>query len=120
MTIEPIAAVSGETNAAAFSERARISAILESPEGKRNPELAAELALRSPLDVENAKSILAKAPTANPYVAAMNEQGPIDGLGGTTATVDFQPEDPKAARLEEIKKNMAAFNAANRPYRAGA
>ena len=51
-----LAAVSGDLNAAVLSERLRVSAILESAEGKRNPAMAQELALRSPLDVETARS----------------------------------------------------------------
>jgi len=111
ITTEPFA-VSGEENAAMFSDRARISAILESPEGKRNPTLANELALHTTLSAEMSKSILSKAPADNPYLAAMNSQGPIEGLGGTAATADFQPQDPKAARLKEISENVAMLNRA--------
>lgn len=53
-------------------KRLRISSILESSEGKRNPAMAQKLALYSALDAETAKSILAEAPTAaNPYLQAM-------------------------------------------------
>jgi hypothetical protein len=103
------AATSGELNAAVLSERLRVSAILESPEGKRNPGLATELALRTALDVESAKAILAQAPAANPYLAAMDHEGPI---GLSAATADFT-NDPKAARMKEIEETMASFNAVN-------
>jgi hypothetical protein len=108
-----IAAVSGDDNAAVLSERMRISAILESVEGKRNPELASELALRTSLDIGQARGILAKAPAANPYIAAMNREGPIDGLGSSAATADFS-NDPKAARLKEIGISVANFNSERR------
>lgn len=108
-TTETLAAVSGEENAAIFSDRARIRGILESPEGRRNPALANELALHTSLDVDTAKSILSKAPADNPYTAAMNVQGPIGGLGGTAATATFD-NDPKAARKQEIAESMTRFN----------
>jgi|APCry1669190731_1035312.scaffolds.fasta_scaffold20275_2 hypothetical protein len=106
-TTNKIAAVSGDTNSAVFSERVRVAAILESPEGKRNPAMAAELALRTALDAEQARAILATAPAANPYIAAMNREGPI-GLDAPTADMSG---DPKAARLAEINGSMQAFNA---------
>lgn len=109
MAIKKPAAVSGDTNAAVLSERMRIAAIVESAEGRKNPELASELALRSALDVDSARAILAKAPGANPYLAAMAKEGPV-GLAADTA--DFT-NDPRAARLKEIEQSMAAFNAAN-------
>lgn len=102
------AAVSGETNASVLSERLRVSAILESPEGKRNPELANELALRSALDVETARAILSKAPASNPYLAAMAKEGPVSV---DAATADFS-NDPKAARMREIAASAKAFNEA--------
>ncbi|CCE01080.1 hypothetical protein BRAS3809_4190003 [Bradyrhizobium sp. STM 3809] len=51
--------------------------------------------------------MLAKAPASNPFLEAMDSQGPI---GLSTAAADFT-NDPKAARLEEIKHAAAAFNA---------
>ncbi len=108
MTMKRPAAVSGDTNAAVLSERMRVAAILESPEGKRNPGMATELALRTALDIETARAILAQAPAANPYLAAMDREGPI---GLSAATADFSPPDPKAARMKEISEGMAAFNA---------
>ncbi|MET4603271.1 hypothetical protein ABIB90_002749 [Bradyrhizobium sp. JR4.1] len=103
-------AVTGEANAAIASERLRIAAILESPEGKRNPGMAQKLALGSALDAETARSILAEAPAANPYIAAMDSQGPI---GLTAVTVDIT-NDPKTARLKEIEGSMKAYNNRNR------
>jgi hypothetical protein len=113
-----LAAVSGDTNAAVLSERLRVSAILESAEGKRNPAMAQELALRSSLDVDTARAILGKAPASNPYLAAMQTQGPInlgDGIGANVATF---VNDPKAARLKEIEANVKDFNAERRGGRA--
>jgi hypothetical protein len=107
------AVVSGDANAAALSERVRISAIIESAEGKRNPAMAAELALRTSLDVEQAKAILARSPIENPYVLALQKEGPI---GIETQPVNFA-EDAKAARLKEIGNVTAAINAARRAGR---
>jgi hypothetical protein len=101
-------AVAGEANAAVIAERIRISSILESPEGRRNVPLAQELALRSSIDVETARSILSKAPSDNPYISAMNREAVID-VGGMAAT-DLGG-DKRAARLKEIEGSMEAFNA---------
>lgn len=106
MTTTDRAAVSGETNASVLSERLRVSAILESPEGKLNPELARELALRSTLDAETARAILSKAPASNPYLAAMAKEGPVSI---DAATADFS-NDPKVARQREIADGMKSFN----------
>jgi hypothetical protein len=106
-----LAAVSGDTNAAVLSERLRVSAILESAEGRRNPILAQELSLRSSLDVDTARAILGKAPAANPYIEAANLQCPVNLGDGIGATVETFNSDPKAARMAEIAGSMKAFNA---------
>ncbi|WP_354255281.1 hypothetical protein [Bradyrhizobium sp. F1.13.3] len=98
--------MTGEENAAITSERLRITGIIMSAEGRRNPELALEMA-ESGLDVETAKRLLAKAPPANPYIAAMDREGQI---GLSAATVDVT-SDPKTARLKELEVSVAAFNA---------
>ena len=111
-----LAAVSGDTNAAVLSERLRVSAILESPEGKRNPAMANQLALRTTLDPETARSILAQAPSSNPYLDAMSRQGPVnlgDGIGASVATFD-SADAAKTARLKEIEVSVEAFNASKR------
>jgi hypothetical protein len=113
MTTQLPAAVSGDINASVLSERMRVSQIIESPEGRKNPELAAELALRTPLDAEAARALLARAPASNPYLAAMNREGPVSI---DAATADFT-NDPKAARLKEISEGVKAFNA-SRGYTA--
>ena len=107
------AAVSGDVNAAVLNERLRVSAILESAEGKRNPKMANHLALRSTLDAETARSILAESPSSNPYLDAMSVQGPINIGDGIGANVETFTNDPRAARLKEIDGSMAAFNASN-------
>ena len=96
------------------SERLRISAILESPEGKRNPTLAHELALRSAMDAAAAVAILASAPAQNPYLEAMNEHGPI---GLTSAASGASSLDPKQARMAEMLQVVDQMNAANRAAR---
>jgi hypothetical protein len=106
MTTKKVAAVSGDANSAVLSERLRVSSILESPEGRRNPKLANELALRTALDAETARTLLAQAPAANPYLAAMDAQGPI----GLTADPAELSADPRAARLKEIAVSTQAFN----------
>ena len=98
--------VAGDVNAAILNERLRVSAILEA--GKHNPAMATELALRTSLDVDTARGILAKAPAANPYTAAMDREGVVNL---NAATADFSVPDPKAARLQEIKENAARHNA---------
>jgi hypothetical protein len=108
-----LAAVSGDVNAAVVSERLRVSAILESAEGKKNPAMAQELALRSSLDVETARRILAQAPSSNPYLDAMNRQGPINIGDGIGANVETFTNDPRAARLKEIAVSVAAYNDSN-------
>lgn len=107
MGMKKPAAVSGDTNSAVLSERLRVAAILESSEGKRNPAMAVELALRTALDAEQAKAILAQAPAANPYLAAMGKEGPI----GIDADAPNFGEDAKTARRKEIRQNVKAFNA---------
>ena len=99
-------AVRGDENAAIANERLRIASIIDSPEGKRNPAMANKLALYSSLDAETARDLLASAPPANPYIAAMEQQGPI----GLNAAVTEIAGDAKAARLAEIKESVAAFN----------
>jgi hypothetical protein len=107
-------AVSGDLNAAVLSERLRVSAILESAEGKRNPALSQELALRSSLDVETARAILGKAPAANPFTAAMALLGPINlGGDGIGSNVETFVNDPRAVRLKEIEISVKAFNDSN-------
>ncbi|MCK1611040.1 MULTISPECIES: hypothetical protein [unclassified Bradyrhizobium] len=106
-TPKKVVAVTGDENAAIAADRRRVADILESPEGKRNPSMAQKLALYSVLDAETARSILAEAPAANPYLQAMDREGPL-GLGA--ATVDISG-DPVAARRKEIEASAAAFNA---------
>jgi hypothetical protein len=108
-----LAAVSGDTNAAVLSERLRVSAILESAEGRRNPNMANQLALRTTLDAETARGILAQSPSSNPYLDAAALQCPInlgDGIGATVQTFN-SADNAKAARLKEIEISMQAFNA---------
>lgn len=107
-----LAAVAGDTNAAVLSERLRVSSILESAEGRRNPKMAQHLALRSTLDAETARSILAESPSANPYLDAMSRQGPINLGDGIGANVESFNTGPRAARLKEIDGSMKIFNEA--------
>src|SRR5262245_21572316 len=90
--------VPGTVNAAVLSERLRVAAIVESAEGKRNPAMANELALRTSMDVETAKRLLASAPASNPYIEYMNREGPVNI---SAATANFSAPDPKEARKKE-------------------
>ena len=108
MDIDDVAPISGEANATLLTERARISSIIESAEGRRNPDMAQELAFRTSLSVEQAKGLLAKVPAANPYLAAMEKEGPV---GIESSGPNFTTGDAKAARLAEIGESMKAFNA---------
>jgi hypothetical protein len=103
-------AVRGDEAAAIAAERLRISEILESAEGKRNPAMANQLALYSSLDAQTARGILATSPPSNPYIAAMDAQGPV-GLAAAVADI---ANDPKAARLREIEELGARMRAENR------
>jgi hypothetical protein len=99
----------GNINAALAVERQRISAIMESPEGLLRPEAARQLALRSTMDAQSAVDFLKTIPAANPYVLAMQQQGPID-LGGSNVGAPVST-DAKAKRMEEIEGSMAHFAA---------
>jgi hypothetical protein len=105
-----LAPVSGDVNAAVASERLRVIAILESAEGRRNPAMANQLALRTSLDAEAARGILAQAPSSNPYLDAMSVQGPINIGDGIGASVETFTNDQRATRLKEIEVGMKAFN----------
>jgi hypothetical protein len=72
--------------------------------------MANHLALRSTLDAETARSILAESPSSNPYLDAMSIQGPINIGEGIGANVETFTNDPRAARLKEIEATMKAFN----------
>lgn len=93
-------------NSALLADRLRISNILESKEGLRNPKMARELALRMGTDAETARRLLAQAPAENPFVEAMAREGinlnAVEASGGTGAL----GEDPKERRLREINANL--------------
>ena len=98
-----------------LTERLRISAILESPEGLRAPKLARELALRSPLPPEQVLGILAAAPSESPFLDAMaNESvGLTSGHTNPATSGRFgNPDASKEARLVEIAAAAASYNAA--------
>lgn len=99
--------VAGGINAAILSERLRISAITESPEGRRNPEMAAELALRTPMSADVARGILAKSAPANPYLAALDREGVVNVRG---SEMDMTPQDPDVARAVEISESSHFTN----------
>jgi len=89
------------------AERQRIMAILESPEGLKNPEAARKMAFAGMLP-DQARDILAGLPAANPYLAALDREAATGISPGHSGDV-FAAADPKAERLKEIKKNVGAF-----------
>ena len=95
-------------------ERTRISAILESHEGRANMTTALELALRSDMQPDQARAILKTMPPESPFAAAMAREGVIgiapagaamEALGTTTA------ETAKDARRKELAAAAFAVSA---------
>ena len=91
------------------AERMRISAIIEGEEGRKRPMLALELALRSPVSVDAANALLAKAAVesragtaAESFARALQ----AEAIGVTSLNADGPIDDPKAKRLREIKRNV--------------
>ena len=97
--------VSASTNETLLGERLRIAAIIESAEGVLRPEVARKLALHSSMDATSAVELMRSVPVANPYLAAMNIEGPvnIDSLSGATPN---SPDEKKRKRIEEIRRNV--------------
>ncbi len=93
-------------NSLILQERLRIAEIFESKEGLKNPKMARELALRTALDPESARRLLAQAPAENPFVEAMAREGlnlnAVEASGGEGAL----GEDQKERRIREIKANV--------------
>ena len=118
MTKSPIkvnkAPVASDVAAALAAERMRISDILESEAGLKNPKLALQLALRSTMEAESAIDILAASPAQNFFLEAMAKFGPV-GLNAATIP---HAEGSKEARLAEIKQSMESFNAELRGRRS--
>ena len=102
-------------NAALALDRQRVADIMESPEGLLRPKAALQLALRSTMDSVSTIEFLRTLPADNPYLAAMNAEGPID-IGGANVGASMST-DKKAARLAELKGSMSQFNL-NRGYTA--
>ena len=98
----PVSAIANET---LLGERMRIAAIIESAEGILRPETARKLALHSSLDVTSAVELLRTIPAANPYLLAMQKEGPVgvDSLSGATPN---SAADKKQKRIEEIRRNV--------------
>lgn len=102
------ATIPGALSAALAVERLRISSIMESPEGLRNPDAARQLALHSTMEVASAISFLKTVPASNPYLTAMEAHGPID-IGGPSLGAPIST-DARAARLEELKGATDHYN----------
>ena len=97
--------VSASANETLLGERLRIASIIESPEGILRPEVARKLALHSTMDSASAVELLRSVPVANPYLAAMQVEGPI-GIDSLSASTPNTPEGKKQKRIEEIRRNI--------------
>ncbi len=89
------------------AERARIAAIVESPEGKRHPKSALKLALYSGMSADMAKDMLKDLPVESVFVEAMDREG---ATGLTSPLGGVAPGSPKEARLAELRQAGAANN----------
>ena len=88
-----LAAVSGDTNAAVLSERMRVSAILESVEGKKNPGMAQELALRmkyAGANLTDIRVIPGRQTALDAALARIPPEEPLYILAGYTPMREFR------------------------------
>ncbi|QDM28398.1 hypothetical protein FNL56_21495 [Tardiphaga sp. vice304] len=90
-------------------ERARISSIVNSEVGKSRRDAALQLALNTDLTTDTVLDLLAKMPedASSKFLMAMEREA-VNFTGNTGAA--SMNSDPKAARLEELKGSMKAFN----------
>ena len=90
-------------------ERARISSIVNSEVGKSRRDTAIHLALNTDLTTASVLELLAKMPedAGSKFLMAMDREAVsfTSNTGASTMT-----NDPKAARLEEIRGGMKMFN----------
>jgi hypothetical protein len=88
---------------AVIEDRARIAAIMESPEGKRSPRAALKLALYSGLSADMALDLLKDLPReTSGFEAAMEREGHIgisSPLGSPSA---LSPRDQRKAELAQV------------------
>jgi len=111
MAKSPLTQMPGNVVAALATERARISAILESDAGKARPSLAVKLALHSTLDADTALNILTSSQPEKPYFeSAMEREGGTGVNAGGAFAAAGSRGDPKAARLAEINGALAHYN----------
>jgi hypothetical protein len=92
------------------AERLRISAIMESDAGKRNPKAALKLALFSDMSAAMIGDMLAGLPVESPFVAAMDREGVI-GIHGPIGAAPSG--DAKSTRLQELKRAAASHSIAH-------
>lgn len=88
------------------AERLRVAAILESPEGLRNPEAARKMVMMGFLP-DQAKELLAGLPPANPYLAALDKEAAFAISPHHSA--DVFSSDPKEKRKQEIAANALSY-----------
>lgn len=106
MALKPAAKATSVENLLA-AERLRVSAILESMEGKARPTLAAALALRSGMSTDEALAILKTAAPERHASAAESFAHALQAEAiGLTVLGAGPTGDPKEARLREIRANV--------------
>lgn len=102
-------AISASASQVLINERLRVSSILESSEGLARPKAAMQLALRSAMDARSAIDMLKVLPVDNPYIAAMDREGPVNvnALGANPSVTG----DAKAKRRAELAANLRPMKA---------
>jgi hypothetical protein len=93
---------------AVIEDRARIAAIMESPEGKRSPKAALKLALYSGLSVEMSLDLLRDLPKeTSGFEAAMEREGKIGLAGPLGGAAELTPKEQRLAELRQAGTQRA-------------
>jgi hypothetical protein len=96
------------TNNDIIADRARIAAIMESPEGKRSPRAALKLALYSGLSADMALDLLKDLPKeTSGFEAAMAAEGPIGLAGPQGGAAALTGREARLAELAQTGKAHA-------------
>jgi len=98
---------------AVMRDRVRVSTILDSAEGKRNPTLARELALQRGMGADAAVSLLAMVPgnenplaaAGNPYLQALDKECAID-LGAPVVSA-LNTREARKAELQKAGRQLS-------------
>ncbi len=96
------------TNNDIIADRARIAAIMESPEGRRSPKAALKLALYSPLSTEMALDLLRDFPReTSSFEADMAREGHIGLAGPLGGAAELTPREQRKAELVRVGTQQA-------------